>query len=185
MLSKSIIKKPKRTKRFKRCKYTFILEKDIVLQFSISNNKKSSKIIDKNISTCINCSEPIQYIDSNYINCKLKCVRTHSYGKMYKYNKPICISCCESLKNKSCPICEGNCFFSSKKKRFKKKKKCFAERQLIMNYKKDLEDRKKRRNRDWMNRELFTQLISEGHTSQQAKKIIINRGGICSCWYYN
>ena len=181
MLSKSI-KNPKRTKR---CKYKFILEKDIVLQFRISNKKKSFKIIDKKKERCINCSNLIQNIDLNYINCKLKCVRIHRYGKMYKYNKPICISCCESLKNKSCPICKGSCFSEKIKKRFKKKKKSFAERQLIRNYKNNLEDRKKRRNRDWINRELFTQLMSEGYTSQQAKKTIINKGGICSYWYYN
>ena len=60
-----------------------------------------------------------------------------------------------------------------------------SETQFIGEYKKIHNERKKRRNKDWIDRELYMYLISNGISTKRAKNLIIKREGICSWWYYS
>lgn len=179
-------KKRESSRKFKRPKHSFISEKDIILQVApINKYKVNNYIISQPTSKCIGCDEIKKNVDFNYINCKLKGYQERSYRKNSQSIKPICVTCIESYKIKPCPNCEGSC--CSRKieyKRFNKKKKSFAERKNIIECENNRNERKKRRNRSWINRELYMLLLSKGLTSQEAKKAIISQGSICSWWYY-
>jgi hypothetical protein len=112
--------------------YYYLLAKDFTIDVCISKEKKrqqsqtfKTQHKKRMCSICYGMKNE-KYI--RFIDCKSGCIRAVENGG--RGNHPICRICYEKVKSKSCPFCRSHSLKINKKKRYRKKKKCFKEREI-------------------------------------------------------